>query len=90
SNSPAHIPRPRNAFILFRCHYLKVRQRLFNQGRLIGNIGKRGGRSMISKGAAVLWQSMGSAQRQPYFRLAEAEKAAHALQYPHYRYEPAK
>jgi hypothetical protein len=33
---------------------------------------------------------MGEGQRQPYFRLAQAEKEAHAVHYPNYRYTPRK
>ncbi|KAJ7165274.1 hypothetical protein C8R46DRAFT_833477, partial [Mycena filopes] len=71
------IRRPRNAFILFRCHYLRVKQRVSHQLYSQSN---------VSRGASAAWRSMGDAERLPYFRLAHAEKEAHALYYPHYRY----
>ncbi|KAJ7482888.1 hypothetical protein B0H11DRAFT_1636713, partial [Mycena galericulata] len=71
------IPRPRNAFIIFRCHYVKVRKRVSMQPL---------DQAIMSRGASAVWRSIGEVGRLPYFRMAEAEKEAHALQYPHYRY----
>ncbi|KAJ7711816.1 hypothetical protein B0H16DRAFT_1480025 [Mycena metata] len=78
----SRIPRPRNAFILFRCHYLNVKKRVLSQRPELFS------QTAISRGASAAWRKMGEAKRLPYFRLAHAEKEAHAAYYPHYRYLP--
>ncbi|KAJ7148282.1 hypothetical protein C8R46DRAFT_917095, partial [Mycena filopes] len=78
-----HIPRPRNAFILFRCNYLKIKQRVSRHRDSVGQ-------SVISKGASEVWRKMDEGEREPYFILAREEKAAHTLRYPHYQYHPGR
>ncbi|KAJ7153732.1 hypothetical protein C8R46DRAFT_836282, partial [Mycena filopes] len=73
------IRRPRNAFIIFRCNYLKIKQRVSRSRESVDQ-------SVISKGASELWRRMDETDREPYFRLAQEEKTTHALRYPHYRY----
>lgn len=71
-----HIPRPRNAFILFRCDYGRQNERTTRErdqtdvSRMVGN----------------LWRNMTDDQRAPWVVLAEAEKKKHAALYPGYKY----
>ncbi|KAJ7675467.1 high mobility group box domain-containing protein, partial [Mycena rosella] len=73
-----HIPRPRNAFILFRCDYARQNQRSVQDhdqndvSRMVGN----------------LWRSMNEEQRAPWVVMADAEKIKHAAIYPGYKYTP--
>ncbi|KAJ7083300.1 hypothetical protein B0H15DRAFT_850527 [Mycena belliarum] len=81
--SPAHIPRPRNAFICFRSAYVKASKAAAARpgaGAL--------DQTVLSRGAADVWRSMDLAARLPYAQEASAEKAAHARMYPGYRYAP--
>lgn len=75
-----HVPRPRNAFILFRCDC--VRQRLIPPS-------VEDHHSQISKTVANLWNNMTEIQRQPWVDMAEKEKEEHNLRNPGYRYSPA-
>ncbi|KAJ7485177.1 hypothetical protein B0H11DRAFT_1152912 [Mycena galericulata] len=73
-----HIPRPRNAFILFRCDYGRQNQRKLQDhdqnevSRMVGNI----------------WRNMTEDQKAPWLVLAEAEKKKHAALHPGYKYIP--
>ncbi|KAJ7736719.1 high mobility group box domain-containing protein, partial [Mycena maculata] len=70
------IPRPRNAFILFRCDYGRQNQRTVKDrdqndvSRMVGNI----------------WRNMTEDQKAPWVVMAEAEKQKHAVTYPSYKY----
>ncbi|KAJ7475107.1 high mobility group box domain-containing protein, partial [Mycena galericulata] len=72
------IPRPRNAFILFRCDYGRQNQRKLQDhdqnevSRMVGNI----------------WRNMTEDQKAPWLVLAEAEKKKHAALHPGYKYIP--
>lgn len=76
---PGHVPRPRNAFILFR-------SALVRQGKLPTHI--QGDHCKISRHAGDLWHSLDDSQRSPWLSLAEKEKEKHASIYPGYRYNP--
>ncbi|KAJ6615103.1 high mobility group box domain-containing protein, partial [Mycena sp. CBHHK59/15] len=76
-----HIPRPRNAFICFRSDYVKAEKRVSARP---GSIDQ----TVMSCGAATAWRLMDDDERRPYIRQAQAEKEAHALKYPNYRYSP--
>ncbi|KAL6300284.1 high mobility group box domain-containing protein, partial [Sparassis latifolia] len=72
-----HIPRPKNAFILFRGSCWKVEKE---------RVDKPGTSSNFSKIAAQVWKSMSAEQQDPWRRLAEEEKHLHNLHYPGYKY----
>ncbi|KAH7914878.1 hypothetical protein BJ138DRAFT_1142801 [Hygrophoropsis aurantiaca] len=76
---PGHVPRPRNAFILFRCDF--VRQRKIPESVEKDN-------RNLSRIAGRLWQEMSEQDKQPWVVLAMKEKQKHAAMYPNYRYSP--
>lgn len=74
-----HIPRPRNAFIIFRCDFVKqkrVPESVENDHRNISRIVGR------------IWQEMSDAEKFPWVEMAQREKEQHAKKYPGYRYTP--
>ncbi|KAJ6510546.1 hypothetical protein C8R45DRAFT_858483 [Mycena sanguinolenta] len=73
-----HIPRPRNAFILFRCDYSRQNER--KSGDCDQND--------VSREVGTIWRNMTREQRAPWVVLAEAEKKKHAELYPGYKYMP--
>jgi hypothetical protein len=72
--NPDYIPRPRNAFIIFRADRSKR-----YQGRTAGD---------ISQLVAAEWKSLAGDVRARYERQADAEKQRHKVLYPHYRFQP--
>ncbi|KAF9477812.1 hypothetical protein BDN70DRAFT_778179, partial [Pholiota conissans] len=70
-----HIPRPRNAFIIFRSDYI-------NSHRLDPN------QATVSKLAGAAWWKLSPEQKQPYIGMAEHEKAEHKRLHPDYHYKP--
>ncbi|KAF8636923.1 hypothetical protein AX17_003174 [Amanita inopinata Kibby_2008] len=73
-----HIPRPRNAFFIFRSHFyreMKARQTDVSQ-------------NAISCLAATAWKSMSEEAQRPYRKQAEKEKDLHYVLHPDYRYSP--
>lgn len=75
-----HIPRPRNAFILFR-------SALVRQDKLPPDVQKD--HCKISRYAGDLWHHLDDVQKAPWLSLAEKEKLHHSATYPGYRYNPA-
>lgn len=78
SKAQAHIPRPRNAFIIFRSHYYmraKATQTGINQNSL-------------SCAAASAWKALSDDEKRPYRRQAEEEKLTHYRKHPNYVYTP--
>jgi hypothetical protein len=73
-----HIPRPRNAFILFRCDYGRQKQRTT----------KECDQNDISRMVGDVWRNMSEVERAPWVMLADEEKKAHAAVYPDYKYTP--
>ena len=76
--SQPHIPRPRNAFIIFRSHYYmraKATQTGINQNSL-------------SCAAASAWKALSDEEKRPYRRQAEEEKLIHYRKHPNYVYTP--
>ncbi|EIN13474.1 hypothetical protein PUNSTDRAFT_58938, partial [Punctularia strigosozonata HHB-11173 SS5] len=74
------IPRPPNAFILFRSHFIasrKVSTDVENQNNKL---------SMI---IGHVWKGMSAEEKRPFERLADIEKEKHAQLYPDYKYSPA-
>lgn len=76
--NPGHIPRPRNAFILFRCDF--VQQHVPND--VISD------HRDLSRLAGSMWRKMTDEQKRPWFKNAEAEKRYHSQLFPTYRYAP--
>ncbi|ESK83727.1 HMG(highmobilitygroup)box domain-containing protein [Moniliophthora roreri MCA 2997] len=76
---PGHIPRPRNAFILFRCDFVR-------QHKVPQEI--EGKHSNISRIAGAIWQHMTAEQRKPWKDMAEEEKRKHKEKHPGYKYRP--
>lgn len=75
------IPRPRNAFILFRQKY---HQSVF------GDSSGRKSNSEISKELGNRWRNLLTEEREHWSNLAKEEKDNHAKKYPGYRYSPRK
>ncbi|OBT69650.1 hypothetical protein VE03_00712 [Pseudogymnoascus sp. 23342-1-I1] len=74
------IPRPRNAFILYRQHY---------QGQVIAqNPGLAN--PEISKIIGAQWREQSIETKNEWKKLAEEEKHRHQRQYPDYRYQPRR
>jgi len=83
---PDWVPRPRNAFIIFRCEYSRRHARDSN------DTSDKSSRSdkTLSKRAAEEWRCLSPEEREQFKTLAEQEKAAHALQNPDYRFKPVR
>ena len=77
--SATHVPRPRNAFILFRCDF--VRQ------QMVPREVEKDHRN-LSRIAGIVWKEMSPEQRAPWVMMAQREKREHAERYPTYRYKP--
>ncbi|EIW68407.1 hypothetical protein TREMEDRAFT_63576 [Tremella mesenterica DSM 1558] len=77
--SPAHIPRPRNAFILFRKHVV--------DSKLIpASVEMR--HQNVSIITAKMWAEAPAEQKAHFNELARIEKEEHMIKYPGYRYQP--
>ncbi|KAF8147756.1 high mobility group box domain-containing protein, partial [Mycena galopus ATCC 62051] len=74
-----HIPRPRNAFILFRCDYARQK----NERKLPKETTDQNDMSRL---VGSIWRNMTREQRAPWVVLAEAEKKKHAVLYPGYKF----
>ncbi|EIN11947.1 hypothetical protein PUNSTDRAFT_142151 [Punctularia strigosozonata HHB-11173 SS5] len=79
-----HIPRPPNAWILYRKHMAAMlrQQRLDTPGE------RPLPQSMASKEIAERWRKESYEVKSQFERLAEIEKHKHAMQYPDYRFQP--
>ncbi|OBA21131.1 hypothetical protein METBIDRAFT_31734 [Metschnikowia bicuspidata var. bicuspidata NRRL YB-4993] len=76
-----HIPRPRNAFILFRQkHHQSV---LKESTKLKTN-------PDVSRELARRWKALTKDERSHWDSLADEEKRNHAIKYPNYRYKPRR
>jgi hypothetical protein len=72
--STDYIPRPRNAFIIFRADRSKK-----YQGRTASD---------ISQLVAAEWKSLSTDVKARYEQQADEEKQRHKVLYPHYRFQP--
>ncbi|CAO1631860.1 unnamed protein product [Parajaminaea phylloscopi] len=77
--APGHIPRPRNAFILFRSHAVRT--------GLVPKDMERDHRN-ISRIVSLMWNSLSESDRETWQQEAQKEKEQHALLYPDYKYRP--
>ncbi|GAA5866690.1 hypothetical protein JCM3774_001959 [Rhodotorula dairenensis] len=76
--SADHIPRPRNAFILFRSHAI-------TSGLIPRSIGVKDHKN-ISQIVGGVWRGLSEPERQQWEVLAEEEKRRHLAKYPNYAY----
>lgn len=85
SMSDKKIPRPRNAFILFRQHHHRLLiEEWTTQGVDIPH------NSKISKILGVRWKSLSDEERAHWEEQARKEKYEHEKKYPDYRYKPMR
>ncbi|KAE9391328.1 HMG-box, partial [Gymnopus androsaceus JB14] len=76
---PGHIPRPPNAFMLFRSDFVKQR-------RVPSSIETSHG--SLSKIIASCWKLLPEIERRFWYKKADAAKAEHKRKYPDYRFTP--
>ncbi|RDB30845.1 putative transcription factor SOX-14 [Hypsizygus marmoreus] len=69
-----HVPRPRNAFIIYRSHVCKT-----SSGHDQNQISIRAGKA---------WKALNKEEKQPFILLAEKEKRDHQEKFPNYTYTP--
>ncbi|CEH11707.1 HMG-box transcription factor [Ceraceosorus bombacis] len=74
-----HVPRPRNAFILFRSH-------AHRQGLVPKELSAN--HSNISVIISHMWRSLPTEEREMWAKEAQREKDEHALLYPDYKFKP--
>ncbi|CUM64609.1 uncharacterized protein PRCAT00002217001 [Priceomyces carsonii] len=80
-SSPNKIPRPRNAFILFRQKY---HQAVLDEGGVIRT------NPEVSRELGRRWRALPPDEKDHWNNLAEEEKKNHARKYPGYRYAPRR
>ena len=74
-----HIPRPRNAFILFRCDFVA-------QKKIPASV--EPDHRNISRIVGRIWKAMSEEDRRPWIEEAKKEREEHKRLYPQYRYSP--
>ncbi|KAJ7630426.1 high mobility group box domain-containing protein [Roridomyces roridus] len=74
-----YVPRPSNAFMIFRSEFCARR-------RVSPNI--EDDHRIISRIVGHLWRDMSDAEKQPFHVKAELEKEEHRRLYPNYRFNP--
>ncbi|TFY72524.1 hypothetical protein EVG20_g476 [Dentipellis fragilis] len=84
---PSWVPRPRNAFIIFRCDYAREHARDVVVSSPSSSIPSD---KTLSKRAAEAWKRLPVEQKEEYKGRAEREKDEHARQNPHYRFKPMR
>lgn len=75
-----HIPRPPNAFILFRSSWWKKHECL---------PGHETNHREISRMAGRAWKSLSYEEKKPYIELAGVRKHEHRMRYPGYKFAPS-
>ncbi|KAH7911905.1 hypothetical protein BJ138DRAFT_1005635 [Hygrophoropsis aurantiaca] len=89
TRDPSWIPRPRNAFIIFRCEYSREHTQGTNDGdggqEIVNPTAKT-----LSKRAAEAWKHLTTAEKDRYKVMADKEREEHARIYPHYRFRPVR
>ncbi|KAL4075911.1 hypothetical protein J3A83DRAFT_2068849 [Scleroderma citrinum] len=78
---PQHIPRPPNAFMLFRSDFLKKRT-------IPEEVEKR--QQNLSRIAGQCWKMLSAEERALWYDRAAAVTAAHHAKYPDYRFRPTR
>lgn len=74
---PGHLPRPPNAFMLYRSFFCAVGEHGEDKHNL------------LSKRAGEKWRELSSDKREPFVQAAELVRKRHADMYPDYKYIPA-
>ncbi|GJE88016.1 high mobility group box domain-containing protein [Phanerochaete sordida] len=85
NDNPNHVPRPRNAFFIFRCEFT----------RRHAEEGKNSERSptpekILSKRAGAAWKALSEEDKRPYRDEAREESKRHGQENPGYRYRPKR
>lgn len=81
-----HIPRPRNAFILFRQH---LHHSLFPKNKeLLDKEGSFKTNSNVSREIGQRWRALDEDDKKYWQDLAQKEKEWHKKKYPNYKYTP--
>lgn len=80
-SNPNRIPRPRNAFILFRQKYHQLVLDELTEAKTNPEVSRELGRR---------WRALSPEERDHWNGLAEEEKKNHARKYPNYRYTPRR
>ncbi|EIW85590.1 hypothetical protein CONPUDRAFT_162758 [Coniophora puteana RWD-64-598 SS2] len=93
ADDPNYIPRPRNAFIIFRCDYTE-KHKLDNAAAAACN---KDGSSKpnlpaktLSKRAAEAWRALPEAAKEEWKIRAKQEALVHQETFPEYKFRPAK
>ncbi|KAH8110111.1 hypothetical protein DFH11DRAFT_1806405 [Phellopilus nigrolimitatus] len=81
SPTPAHIPRPPNAFILFRSSFIRSQH---------VSAATEGNHGTLSKIVGMLWHALSYEERQVWQAKARRALAEHRRMYPGYSFRPAK
>lgn len=79
NKDPDHVPRPRNAFMLFRSAFAAAQ----NIGTNIEHDNRH-----ITRIIAHCWNRLSESEKQVWRNKAATEKAIHAMKYPNYRFHP--
>ena len=80
-----HVPRPRNAFIIFRCDY--THKYVANGGSERASETEN---KSLSKRAGEAWRNEKPETKRYYKRLADEERALHRINHPDYRFRPKR
>ncbi|KAH6900871.1 high mobility group box domain-containing protein, partial [Coprinopsis sp. MPI-PUGE-AT-0042] len=80
AHPPGYIPRPRNAFFIFRSAFYKSHKEDDDDSKI--------NQQDLSKQVAIIWNEMNEDEREPFVLQAEEEKRRHAEMYPGYIYAP--
>jgi len=87
----SYIPRPKNAFIIFRTMYSKWNSMLPKaEDADSPHTQKITDHRTLSKAAGDAWRRMTEEEKGPYKELADADKAQHRINYPDYKYSPGE
>nr|POE86543.1 repressor of filamentous growth 1 [Quercus suber] len=82
----AYVPRPSNAFVLYKSQHSRSFTELAHAARSKGDSTN----STPAKQASNAWNAESEETKDKFRTLAKREKAEHAQKYPYYRYEPNK
>ncbi|KAG1819782.1 uncharacterized protein BJ212DRAFT_1479013 [Suillus subaureus] len=89
SRDPSWIPRPRNAFIIFRCEYSRKHSQAAQESDEESEAPNPTAKT-LSKRAAEAWKQLSASDKDKYKVLADKEREEHARLYPHYRFRPMR
>ncbi|KAG2109439.1 hypothetical protein BD769DRAFT_1497302 [Suillus cothurnatus] len=89
SRDPSWIPRPRNAFIIFRCEYSRKHSQAAQESDEDSESPNPTAKT-LSKRAAEAWKQLPASDKDNYKVLADKEREEHARLYPHYRFRPMR